>query len=142
MLRSVELKDYMLPDPVKMRGDGDLFEAIHKILVYKVSGICVVDEHNVLTGVLSELDCLKAILSSVYNEAPYAGKIEEYMTREVITVGLYDNIVDVANDMLEHKHRRRPVIDDDGKLVGQVTCRQLLCAVKEFAGPVDPTEHK
>jgi len=141
MLRSVELKDYMLHDPVKMKSTDDVFEAIHKILVYKVSGICVVDEHNVLKGVLSELDCLKAILSSVYNDAPYAGQISEYMTSEVICVGLYDNIVDVAADMLEHKHRRRPVIDDDGKLVGQVTCRQLLRAVKEFTGPVDPSEH-
>ncbi len=142
MLRSVELKDYMLHDPVKMKGSEDVFEAIHKILVYKVSGICVVDEHNVLIGVLSELDCLKAILSAVYNESPSAGNVEEHMTREVITVGLYDSIVDVAKDMLEQKHRRRPVLDDDGKLVGQVTCRQLLRAVKEFAGPVDPTEHK
>ena len=142
MLRSVELKDYMLHDPVKMRADDDVFEAIHKILIYKVSGVCVVDEHNVLTGVLSELDCLKAILSGVYNESPCAGKVEEYMTRDVITVGLYDSIVDVANDMLKQKHRRRPVLDDDGKLVGQVTCRQLLQAVKEFAGPVDPSEHK
>lgn len=141
MLRSVELKDYMLHDPVKMKADDDIFEAIHKILVYKVSGICVVDEHNVLIGVLSELDCLKATLSSVYNETPYADKIKDHMTSKVISVGLHDNIVDVASDMLEHKHRRRPVIDDEGKLVGQVTCRQLLRAVKEFAGPVDPKEH-
>ncbi len=141
MLRSVELKDYMLHDPVKMRANEDVFEAIHKILIYKVSGICVVDEHNVLVGVLSEIDCLNAILGAVYNEAPYAGTIAEHMTREVISVGMYDSIVDVAKDMLEHKHRRRPVIDDEGKLVGQVTCRQLLRAVKEFAGPIDKTEH-
>jgi len=142
MLRSVELQDYMLEEPVRMKAGDDIFEAIHKILIYKVSGICVVDDQDVLVGVLSELDCLKAILSSVYNEAPQtAGKVEEYMTRAVFTVGLHNNIVDVAADMLEHKHRRRPVIDDEGKLVGQVTCRQVLRAVKEFSGPVDPTEH-
>lgn len=141
MLRSVELQDYMLHDPIKMKADEDVFEAIHKILVYKVSGICVVDEHNYLLGVLSELDCLRAILSAVYNESPYAGTVGEYMTKEVITVKVHDSIVDVANDMLKHKHRRRPVIEDDGRLIGQVTCRQLLRAVKEFAAPVDPTEH-
>ncbi|MEM7361085.1 MAG: CBS domain-containing protein [Pseudomonadota bacterium] len=141
MLRSVELQDYMLHDPVKMKADEDVFEAIHKILVYKVSGICVVDEHNYLLGVLSELDCLRAILGSVYNESPYAGTVGDYMTKEVITVKMHDNIVDVAADMLEHKHRRRPVIEDDGRLIGQVTCRRLLRAVKEFAAPVDPTEH-
>ncbi|MFT5573555.1 MAG: CBS domain-containing protein [Cryomorphaceae bacterium] len=140
MLRSVELKDYMLHDPVTIRADEDVFEAIHKILSYKVSGISVVDEHHNLIGVLSELDCLKAILSAVYNETPYAGKVSEYMTKEVISVGLYDNIVDVAQDMLKFKHRRRPVLDDAGKLVGQVSCRRLLRAVKDFAGPIDPSE--
>jgi len=138
MLRSVELKDYMLLDPVKVKADEDVFEAIHKILSYKVSGICVVDEHNSLLGVLSELDCLKAILSSVYNENPCVGQVKDFMTTEVISVNMHDSIVDVATDMLEHKHRRRPVIDDEGILIGQVTCRQLLGAVKEFAAPSGP----
>lgn len=140
MLRSVEMKDYMLTNPVKLKADDDVFEAIHKLLVYKVSGLCVVDDGNHLIGVLSELDCLRGILNSVYNESP-VGKIGEYMTKEVITVKLADSIVDVASDMLEHKHRRRPVIQEDGVLIGQVTCRQLLRAVKEFASPEDPSEH-
>ncbi|MBT8114727.1 MAG: CBS domain-containing protein [Arenicella sp.] len=140
MLRSVELKDYMLHNPVKMHPGDSVFDAIHQILVMKVSGVCVVGDNDQLLGVLSELDCMRAILSSVYNDSP-VGNVEEFMTKEVISVKLHDNIVDVANDMLKHKHRRRPVIQDDGKLIGQVTCRQLLRAVKEFTGPEDPTEH-
>lgn len=140
MLRSVEMKDYMLTDPVKMKADGNVYDAIHLLLAYKVSGLCVVDDGGHLIGVLSELDCLRAILSSVYNESP-AGSVGEYMTKEVISVKMTDNIVDVASDMMKHKHRRRPVIQDDGILIGQVTCRQLLRAVKEFASPEDPTEH-
>jgi len=141
MLRSVEMKDYMLTSPVKVKAGDDVFDAVHQMLVYKVSGVCVVDDGGHLIGVLSELDCLRAILSSVYNESPAVGSVGEFMTKEVITVKMNDNIVDVANDMLEHKHRRRPVIQDDGLLIGQVTCRQLLRAVKEFAAPEDPTEH-
>jgi len=141
MLRSVDIQDYMLSNPVKIKANTDVFEAVHQILVYKVSGLCVVDEHDILIGVLSEMDCLRAILSSVYNESPAVGEVSEFMTREVISVSLHDSIVDVANDMLKHKHRRRPVIDDGGRLVGQVTCRQLLRGVKEFVSPEDPTEH-
>lgn len=140
MLNSVELKDYMLHNPVRVRADDSVFDVVHEILVHKVSGTCVVDDNNYLLGIMSEIDCLKAVLSSVYNESP-VGKVEEYMTKDVITVSLHDNIVDVAADMLVHKHRRRPVIQDDGKLIGQVTCRQLLRAIKEFASPYDPTEH-
>jgi len=71
--------------------------------------LCVVDEHDILIGVLSEMDCLRAILSSVYNESPAVGEVSEFMTREVISVSLHDSIVDVANDMLKHKHRRKGV---------------------------------
>ncbi|RBP48618.1 CBS domain-containing protein [Arenicella xantha] len=137
MLRSVQMKDYMLANPVKVKPSDDVFEAIHQLLVYRVSGVCVVDDTDKLVGVLSELDCLRAILSSVYNKNP-VGKVSEYMTKEVISVKLQDNIVDVATDMMLHKHRRRPVISDDGTLIGQVTCRQLLRAVKDFAAPDNP----
>lgn len=134
MLRSVQMKDYMLTNPVKVKPSDDVFEAIHQILIYRVSGLCVVDDSGQLVGVLSELDCLRAILSSVYNKNP-VGKVAEYMTKDVISVKLNDNIVDVATDMMLHKHRRRPVVADDGSLIGQVSCRQLLRAVKEFADP-------
>jgi len=40
-------------------------------------------------------------------------------------------VVDVADDMLKKGHRRRPVVDN-GKLVGQITCRQLLRVVRDF----------
>ncbi|GHA02292.1 hypothetical protein GCM10008090_09490 [Arenicella chitinivorans] len=132
MLRSVEMKDYMSTDPVKVKPEDDIFEAIHQLLVYRVSGACVVNDGGYLVGILSELDCLRAILGATYNKSP-VGKVSEYMTREVISVKLSDNIVDVATDMMLHKHRRRPVIQDDGMLIGQVTCRQLLRGVKDFA---------
>ena len=140
MLRSVDLKDYMLHDPVKVRGDDDVFKAIQLILIHKISGVCVVDDDDQLAGVLSEMDCLDAILSAVYNEAMYAGPVKQFMTTDVDTVRESDNIVDVASDMLKQKQRRRPVIDDEGRLVGQVSCRQILRAVREFSGTVDTPE--
>lgn len=136
MLKSVDLKDYMQRNPVQVSPASNVYDAIHEIMAHRASGACVVDEAGSLLGILSEIDCLRAILSAVYNESP-VGLVEEYMTKEVISVRLHDNIVDVAADMLEHKHRRRPVLDEDGKLIGQVTCRQLLGAVKDFASPND-----
>jgi CBS domain-containing protein len=42
-----------------------------------------------------------------------------------------EDIVDVAQDMLKKNKRRRPVVEN-GKLIGQITCRQLLIAVVKF----------
>ncbi|MFT5101924.1 MAG: CBS domain-containing protein, partial [Planctomycetaceae bacterium] len=41
------------------------------------------------------------------------------------------DIITVAASMLDHKHRRRPVVEN-GKLVGQLTCRLILGAIKDF----------
>lgn len=130
MRGSIEVKDYMDRDPVKVNAEADLFHAITMIREYKVSGVCVVNAEGDLVGVLSELDCLEAILSAVYNEHS-VGRVQDYMSRNVVTASARDDILKVASDMLINKHRRRPVLED-GKLVGQITCRQLLGAVNDF----------
>ena len=131
MLRSVDLSDYMLHDPVTITVADDMFTAIELIQEHKVSGLCVVDEHSMLVGVISELDCLRAVLSATYNENGDVGNASAYMTTDVDFCDVHADLVDVADDMLKKGHRRRPVLDP-GKLVGQVTCRQLLRVVSHF----------
>jgi len=121
----------MVQGPIKILADADLFDAIHMIIDNRISGICVVDEHDDLVGLLSEIDCLRAILAVTYNEHCYVGKVKDYMTEEVDYCELHADLVDIADDMVKKGHRRRPVLDH-GKLVGQITCRQLLRVVSEF----------
>jgi CBS domain-containing protein len=135
MLKSVELMDYVIPDPHTTTPDADLFDAIEIIIHNKISGLCVIDENGQLVGVLSELDCLNAILKSTYAGVG-VGKVSEYMTRELECAHPGEDIVDVATDMLKKNQRRRPVVADD-KLLGQITCRHLLSVVKDFSMHAD-----
>ncbi|MDX2369762.1 MAG: CBS domain-containing protein, partial [Colwellia sp.] len=100
------------------------------IIDNKVSGVCVVDENKNLVGVLSEMDCLAAILKATYSEVG-VGLVSEYMTKDVIVANPKEDILNLAQDMVKTNQRRRPVVED-GKLVGQVSCRQLLAAVNKF----------
>lgn len=140
MSKSVEVRHYMLQKPVTVTAKMNIFEASHHILKNKVSGVAVVDDEDNLVGMLSELDCLRAMLHSVYNDGGnHIATVEEMMTREVEVNHPHDDIINVASSMLDHKHRRRPVVVD-GKLVGQLSCRQILKAIKDFVGPEDPAE--
>jgi CBS domain-containing protein len=131
MLRSLELKDHMLKHPVSVNVESDMGEAIRLIIDNKISGLCVVDDDNRLVGILSELDCLRAMLSASYNEGGI-GMVREYMALDnLVVANPHEDITDVAQDMLRKNKRRRPVVED-GKLVGQITCRQLLSAVQDF----------
>jgi CBS domain-containing protein len=121
----------MLTNPVRVHGDDNVLNAMQVIIDNKISGVCVVDERENLVGILSELDCLRAVLGSIYNNTSI-GHVKDYMATENLVVAHpNEDIVDVAQDMLLKNKRRRPVVED-GKLVGQITCRQLLSAVKKF----------
>ena len=131
MLQSVNLRDYMLPNPVKVRPGDNILDAMQVIIDNKISGVCVVDDEANLVGVLSELDCLRAALGAIYNNSSI-GRVSEHMaTDNLVVAHPNEDIVDVAQDMLLKNKRRRPVVED-GKLIGQITCRQLLSAVKKF----------
>jgi len=131
MLQSVNLRDYMLSNPAKVKPDDNILEAMRTIIDNKISGVCVVDDQGNLVGILSELDCLRAALGATYNETG-VGQVRDYMTGDNLLVAHpNENILDVAQDMLLKKHRRRPVVEN-GRLIGQITCRQLLAAVRKF----------
>ena len=131
MLKSVSLRDYMLPHPATVRSDATLDEAMSVIIDNRISGLCVIDEAGNLVGILSELDCLRAVLGAVYNKTG-VGPVRDYMASDNLIVAHPDeDIVDVAQDMLMNNKRRRPVVEN-GKLIGQITCRQLLKAVRGF----------
>ena len=131
MLQSVNLRDYMLVNPVKVKPDDNVLDAMKVIIDNKISGVCVVDNEGNLVGILSELDCLRAGLGATYNESGI-GLVRDHMTGDLLVAHPDENILDVAQDMLVKKHRRRPVVEN-GRLIGQITCRQLLAAVKKFS---------
>jgi CBS domain-containing protein len=131
MLKSVNLRDYMQTKPVRVNPQDNVLDAMQVIIDNKISGVCVVDAEGNLVGILSEMDCLRAVLGAVYNHGGI-GTVSDYMASDNLVVAHPDeDIVDVAQDMLQKNKRRRPVVEN-GKLVGQITCRALLSAVKKF----------
>lgn len=138
MLRSVNLTEYIQRQPFKVNADDRLFDAIDVITRNRISGVIVVDADDRLVGMLSELDCLRAIVAATYNQSADVGWVREYMTAAVISCRISDNIVDVAIDMMAKGHRRRPVINHDGSLAGVITCRRLLEVISSFNDPQGP----
>ena len=52
------------------------------------------------------------------------------MTTNLKTVSVEADIVDVASEFLKKNYKRFPVIDGNGRLVGQISRRDILRAVK------------
>lgn len=137
MLKSVDVREYMVM-PVTVKQDTTVAKASQVILKNQLSGVVVVDDQGCLVGMLSELDCLKAIVGSVYSgEIPGNELVKNVMTKEVEVNHPGDDILTIAATMLANKQRRRPIVEN-GKLVGQISCRQLLRAIKDFGRSQGP----
>ncbi|MBA6419249.1 CBS domain-containing protein [Pseudomonas neustonica] len=130
MLKSIKVRDYMTSDLVTFTADMDLFRAIDRLLVNQISGAPVLDEHGNLVGLLSEGDCLKGILAGSYFEE-VGGTVASVMTVVVETIDADADIVKAAEHFIRMRRRRLPVIDE-GRLVGQISRRDILRAMQKY----------
>jgi CBS domain-containing protein len=119
--------------PLTINVSANLVEAIEIIVEYKLTGLTVTDDQGRPVGILSELDCLEAILTAIYNDGdPEHAMVKDAMCDELNVCQPSDSIVEVAQSMLNTRQRRRPVIED-GKLVGQVSSSNVLWALMEHS---------
>lgn len=139
MLTSYETDDYMSVNPVCFTPDTNIYEAIHVLLQRKVSGGTVLNENNEVVGVISELDCLRAIINAgFYNEG--GGYVGDFMTKGPIEyLDRHTSLIDAAQIILEKKHRRMPIVEN-GKFVGQISARSLLQVFKDSMSNHDKSE--
>jgi len=134
MTKSFLIKDYMNPNPMTVLPEANIAEVAKVTLKNKLSGVLVVDKAKNLLGMISELDCLRVMSDSIYHDGQNAPSLcaADVMTKEVTTVSPDAQLFDVMTSMLNQGQRRRPVIEN-GKLIGQVTCRQLLKIITSFS---------
>lgn len=130
MQTSIKANDFISVNPVTFDPETDIFDAIHTMLKHKVSGGTVINENNMVVGVLSELDCLRAILNTGYYRQG-GGKVQDFMTTENIeSMDSHINIVDAAQKLLASNRRRMPMVVN-GHFTGQISARSILQAFKD-----------
>lgn len=124
-------RDYMTPDPICVSPDQDVLEAMKTMLEHQISGVPVVDGRGNLVGVLTQRDCLTVAYRAGYH-GQLAGKVSEFMSREVETLPAGMPLVEVIERFYQSSHRRFPVMEGN-RLVGQISRRDVLRATLELA---------
>lgn len=125
---------------VVVRADTPFKEVARRLADRRVSAVPVVDDHTRVIGVISEADLLykesrleprKSSVFTARQEARAREKADavlagDLMTTPAITIGPGDDVVRAARRMEDHKVKRLPVVDEDGRLVGIVSRHDLL----------------
>lgn len=131
---AIRVSDFMTRDLITFKPEQSVEEVIQTLIKNKISGGPVVNNNNELIGIISEGDCLKQISESRYYNMPMEQHtVENRMARNVETIDGNMNVFDAANRFLESKIRRFPIVEN-GKLVGQISQKDILKAALQLKG--------
>jgi CBS domain-containing protein len=131
---NITVADYMCRNLITFRPEQSVMEVMGILIKKKISGGPVVNEKYELVGIISEGDCMKQISESRYYNQPMEDvKVEQHMAKNVDTLDGNMNVFDAANKFLESKHRRFPIVEN-GKLIGQISQKDVLKAALQFKG--------
>ncbi|WP_298239439.1 CBS domain-containing protein [uncultured Algibacter sp.] len=130
----LKVSDYMTRTLITFTPDQTIESVMQKLIKNRISGGPVVNEKNELVGIISEGDCIKQISESRYYNMPMQDKtIEKHMATNVETIDGNMNIFDAASKFIEAKRRRFPIVEN-GKLVGQISQKDVLKAAMKLKG--------
>lgn len=130
----IKVSDYMTTKLITFRPDQSVLEVMNSLIKNKISGGPVVNKKNELLGIISEGDCMKQISESRYYNMPMDNMlVEKHMVHEVETIDGNMNVFDAATKFIESKRRRFPIVEN-GKLVGQISQKDVLKAALQLNG--------
>lgn len=109
----------MILDPVTLHINSTVQDALHIMKDYKIGGIPVVDGNNKLIGIITNRD--------LRFQKDMQQAVEDIMTKENLVTAQENIGLDKAEEILqEHKIEKLPIIDQDGKLKGLITYKDIL----------------
>ncbi len=130
----IKVSDYMTRNLIVFNPKQSVLEVMDQLIKHRISGGPVVNENHELVGIISEGDCIKQISESRYYNQPMENiNVEKHMITNVETIHGDMNIFDAAEKFLQSKRRRFPIIED-GKLVGQISQKDILKAALQLKG--------
>jgi CBS domain-containing protein len=147
----MDAMEVMSQKVITVTPETTIIEAARLLLQHRISGLPVVDEGGAVVGIVTEGDLLRraeigtaarrsrwlelllgpAHLARDYVQAN-ARKVDEVMTRQIVSVVPHTPLAEVVRLMERHRVKRLPVIDDNS-LVGVVSRADLVRALIDRA---------
>ncbi len=116
------VRDVMTRTVITATPDTTAAQAGKRMVEHKVGSVIVVKDGNPL-GIVTESDMVAKVIFK--NIKPSAIKLEQLMSRPLVTIKSSDDVNNAVLKMAQKKIRRLPVIDG-GALVGIVTDADLI----------------
>src|SRR5687768_13469026 len=113
----------MIVDPVTIRPDRPVREALMVMENYHISGVPVVDEDGHLVGIITNRD--------LRFETRFEIPVSEVMTKQpLVTVPVGTTLTEAKVKLQKHRIEKLLVVDDDGHLKGLITVKDIQKAIR------------
>jgi IMP dehydrogenase len=108
----------MITEPVTLRPDALVAEALELMARYKISGVPITDADGRLVGILTNRD--------LRFESDDAQPVSAVMTtRELVTAPTGTTLGEAEAILRRHKIEKLPIVDADGRLSGLITVKDI-----------------
>ncbi|MFM6952104.1 MAG: IMP dehydrogenase [Bacteroidota bacterium] len=108
----------MIMEPVTLSAEASLQEAVNLMRDHRIGGIPVVDNNNVLKGIITNRD--------LRFEKNLDKKVSEVMTKDnLITAELGTDLKGAQAILEKYKIEKLPIVDANNKLVGLITFKDI-----------------
>jgi IMP dehydrogenase len=108
----------MIVNPITMNPQNKIFEAKEVMKKHGISGLPIIDDNNILVGILTNRD--------IRFETRLNLPIEEAMTKDLITVPLGTSLEEAEKLFHKHKIEKILMVDEEGHLKGLITYKDIL----------------
>ena len=113
----------MIVDPVTIRDNKTVAEALEIMENYKISGVPVTDENNLLVGIITNRD--------LRFETRFDIPVSEVMTKQpLVTVPVGTTLDEAKVKLQKYRIEKLLVVDDNGLLKGLITVKDIQKAIK------------
>ncbi len=149
MEKQALVRDLMTPNPITVRPDTQLDEALSLMLNNNVRRLPVVDEDGRLVGIVSDRDLRLAADSPFLQETPdevlehlAQHRVGEIMHTALHTIEETAPVVEAAKLMRVARVGGLPVVNRTGNLVGIITRSDLIDHLIRILEPVETVEEE
>lgn len=111
----------MILNPVTIKPENTVKEALEIMERYRISGVPVVDEEGKLVGILTNRD-LRFVKPTDYDK-----QVSVFMTKENLITAPEGTTLEEATEIFQrYKIEKLPIVDGEGRIKGLITIKDII----------------
>ena len=124
MPKSHQVRDFMQKHYPHIEIGTPLTRTVDLLREFNITGCPVVDKKNHLLGFVSEVDCIRILISASYF-CDSSLKVDDVMNHSALSITPEMGLIDLAQLMVGEKPKVYPVVEDK-KVIGVVSRSDVM----------------